>query len=116
MFPNQNRGNSGQRGQSLAEVLVVTLALVPLVFLGIWLGKLADMQFATGAAARKVAFDCAIRREDCRDLHANSNIVDGVRRHQFAALGREVMSLDTPEDEIDATNGQPLWVGLTGWG
>ena len=103
-----------QIGQSLAEVLVVTTALVPLVFLGIWLGKLADMQFATGAAARKIAFDCAIRREDCRDLEANSNLVDAVRRHQFAGNGREVMSLDTPEDEIDATNGQALWVSQGG--
>ena len=114
MFPDQKLVYCSQRGQSLAEVLVVTLALVPLVFLGIWLGKLADMQFATGAAARKIAFDCAIRREDCRDLDANSNIVDAVRRHQFAALGREVMSLDTPEDEVDGTNGQPLWVSHGG--
>ena len=103
-----------QSGQSLIEVLVVTLALIPLVFLGIWLGKLADMQFSTGAAARKIAFDCAIRREDCRDLAANSNIVDGVRRHQLSALGREVMSLDALEDEVGSDSGQPLWVSHGG--
>ena len=114
MFLNKNSLHGGQNGQSLAEVLVVTAALVPLVFLGIWLGKLADMQFATGAAARKIAFDCVIRREDCRDLDANSNLVDAVRRHQYAAPGREVMTLDTPEDEIDGANGQPLWVSHGG--
>ncbi len=98
-----------QRGQSLSECLVVCLALVPLFYLGIWLGKLADLQLSTGEAAKKLAFECATRRQDCADLGANPNLVDSLRVHQFSKQGREVLSLDTVADAANDQTREPLW-------
>jgi hypothetical protein len=103
-----DRGQS-QLGQSLAECLVVCLALVPLFYLGIWLGKLVDLQLSTGEAAKKLAFECATRREDCKDIGANPNLVDALRVHQFSKQGREVLSLDSVADAPTDQTQEPLW-------
>ncbi len=98
-----------QTGQSLIETLVVSMALVPLLFLGIYVGKVADIQMANGAAARKLAFDCVQRREDCRDLNAHTDLVDSTRRQFMSAPGREILSLDGLEDEAKTATSNPLW-------
>jgi hypothetical protein len=102
-----------ERGQSLVETLVVTLAMVPLLFLGVWIGKLADIQLATGAAARKLAFDCVQRRADCQNDLA-PDLVDIARRHFLSQSGREVMSSDTIGDSPDSTTKHPLWTSHNG--
>lgn len=108
------KGNrQSERGQSLVETLVIALAMVPLLFLGVWIGKLADIQLATGAAARKLAFDCVQRRSDCQNDLA-PDLVDIARRHFLSQAGREVMSLDTIADSPDAATKHPLWTTHNG--
>jgi hypothetical protein len=103
-----------ESGQALTEVLVILLAMVPMVFLGVWVAKVADMQLATGAAARKIAFECTRRTQNCKNLDANSDIVDATRLHQYGAYGREVLSNDSAQDENPATAKNPLWVDHKG--
>jgi hypothetical protein len=105
---------TSQKGQSLTETLVVSLALVPLLFLGIYIGKLADIQIANGAAARKLAFDCVQRREDCKDISAHADLVDASRRQFMTAPGREILSLDGLQDEATEETTNPLWTTRTG--
>jgi hypothetical protein len=109
-----NRTSTSQKGQSLIETLVVSLALVPLLFLGIYIGKLADIQIANGAAARKLAFDCVQRREDCKDIGAHTDLVDASRRQFMTAPGREILSLDGLQDEATTETTNPLWTTRTG--
>jgi hypothetical protein len=104
-----NRLTNRQGGQSLSETLVVSLALVPLLFLGIYVGKLADIQIANGAAARKLAFDCVQRREDCKNLSGHADLVDASRRQFMTAPGREILSLDGLQDDTSAETTNPLW-------
>jgi hypothetical protein len=103
------KASGRQTGQSLTETLVVSLALVPLLFLGIYIGKLADIQIANGAAARKLAFDCVQRREDCKNIGANADLVDASRRQFMTAPGREILSLDGLQDDPTADTTNPLW-------
>jgi hypothetical protein len=98
-----------QGGQSLAEVLVITLALLPLLVFGIWIGKVGDIQLSTGAAARKLAFDCVQRRDDCQDLQASPDPVDVIRKNFFSHFDREVMSLDGLDDQATNLTANPLW-------
>jgi hypothetical protein len=97
------------QGQALAETLVVMSALVPMVFLGIWVAKVADIQMASGAAARKVAFECTRRLTDCNQLSANLDILDAARIHQFAKPGRDVLSNDIASDSDHQLKLNPLW-------
>jgi hypothetical protein len=105
---------TSQKGQSLTETLVVSLALVPLLFLGIYIGKLADIQIANGSAARKLAFDCVQRREDCKDIGAHADLVDASRRQFMTAPGREILSMDGLQDEATVETTNPLWTTRTG--
>jgi hypothetical protein len=109
-----NQTATSQKGQSLIETLVVSLALVPLLFFGIYIGKLADIQIANGAAARKLAFDCVQRREDCKDISAHADLVDASRRQFMTAPGREILSLDGLQDEATEETTNPLWTTRTG--
>jgi hypothetical protein len=102
------------QGQALAETLVVMSALVPMVFLGIWVAKVADIQMASGAAARKVAFECVRRLADCNQLPANLDILDGARIHQFGKTGREVLSNDIASDSSEPLKVNPLWTDHKG--
>jgi hypothetical protein len=103
-----------ESGQALSEVLVITLALVPMVYLGTWVAKVADMQLSIGAAARKVAFECTRRVTSCYNLDTNSDIVDATRIHQFGAYGHQVSSHAIAQDDSLATKKNPLWVDHKG--
>lgn len=96
-------------GQSLVETLVVCLALVPLVYLGVWLGRVADIQLATGNAARLLAFDCVYRFQQCQDLTASPDLVERVRVHAMSNDRREVLSMDQLENTPSIHQSKPLW-------
>jgi hypothetical protein len=102
------------RGQALSETLVIMAALVPLVFLGFWVAKVADMQLATGAAAKKMAFECTRRATDCKSLQASPDIVDAARIHAFGAPGREVLTADVASDQSEQIKKDPLWTDHKG--
>ncbi len=101
------------RGQALAETLVVLAAMVPMVFLGFWVAKVADMQLATGAAARKIAYECARRATECEGA-TPQDMVSDARIHAFGTLGREVLTGDHPDDSTAGESSNPFWVDHKG--
>ncbi len=103
-----------QSGQSLVETLVISLALVPILFLGVWLGKLADIQLANGAAARQLAFDCVQQRAECKQLSSHPGLVDRARIQHMTAPGREVLSNDHLDSESASSMKNPLWTDRRG--
>ena len=88
-----------QRGQALSETLVALIALLPLLLLLIFIGKLASVRQATIAASRAVAFECAARLDDCNAGGA-AHLADEARRHLFSATAGPVYAVDPPADEL----------------
>ncbi len=98
------------RGQALVELLVALLAVVPLYLAIALLAKYQDMQQATIAASRTLAFECTVRRDPCADVDAHPELADEVRRRYFGRLGRDLVTLDPSPGVVDANNGNPFWV------
>jgi hypothetical protein len=96
------------RGQALVELLVSMLALVPLYFGIAWVAKLVDMQLATGAAARALAFECTVRVVACRDADAHPALAAEVRRRHFGTPGAAVRSSEGASGLVDAASGDAL--------
>ncbi|MEN9315875.1 MAG: hypothetical protein RIS35_2268, partial [Pseudomonadota bacterium] len=97
-----------QRGQALIEGLVAAIALVPLVLLAIWFGKVQSIQQAGIAASRLLAFECTVRPEDCADPEAHPELADELRRRSFSRTDVPVLTTDRSSDAPSDRN--PLWV------
>jgi hypothetical protein len=79
------RGRRRTGGQAIVELLVALVAIVPL-YLGVaWLAKVLDMQQATIAAARALAFECTVRLQACADADAHPELAHEVRRRFFSS-------------------------------
>lgn len=100
--------HADQRGQALLECLVAALALVPLVLLAIWLGKVQSIQQASLAASRMLAFECTVRPEACVDAAAHPELADELRRRAFSRTDVPIHTTDRVTDSTADRN--PLWV------
>jgi hypothetical protein len=122
--------NRGQRGQALLELLVAMLAIVPVFFGVAWLARMQDMQQATIAAARALAFECTVRPHDCSAAAQATGDPGGsaepgqsaqsakfaaeLRKRLFAAPRAGLRSDDNAAGEVTTANGNALWVDRTG--
>lgn len=97
-------------GQALVEALIAALALVPLVLLIVWLGKVQSLQQAGIAASRSLAFECTVRPEDCADSAAHPELADEVRRRVFSRIDAPVLTQDRVGEMSSADERNPLWV------
>lgn len=86
------------RGQALAETLVAMIALIPLFFGLMFIGKVASVQSSTVAASRALAFECANRIDDC--ARRDQSLADEVRRRHFTAKDGEPLSPDAPAVQL----------------
>ncbi len=120
----------GQRGQALLELLVAMLAIVPVFFGVAWLARMQDMQQATIAAARALAFECTVRPRECsaaaqatsdpagsaqngQSAHSDKFAAE-LRKRLFAAPRAGLRSDDNAAGAVTAANGNALWVDRTG--
>ena len=124
------RSQHPQRGQALLELLVAMLAIVPVFFGVAWLARMQDMQQATIAAARALAFECTVRPQECsaaaqghgesggstqNGQSANSEkFAAELRKRLFAAPRAGLRSDDNAAGEVTAANGNVLWTDRTG--
>lgn len=102
------------RGQALVEALFACLVLVPLAVLVVLLGKFQSMQSSTIAASRTLAFECTVRPQDCTSPAARARLADETRTRHFAAIDRELLSLDAIDDSAPAPERNALWVDRRG--
>jgi hypothetical protein len=101
-------------GQALVEVLVASLALVPLFFGIAWLAKVLDAQQATIAAARALAFECTVRIAACASPQAHPELAAQTRRRFFSDPRFGLRSDDTASGPVTAADRHPLWVDRSG--
>lgn len=73
-----------QRGQALTEFLVVAVALLPLMLLIPMIAKYQDMNHATLAASRYVAFDATLRNDNLNNWKSQDQQADEVQRRFFS--------------------------------
>jgi hypothetical protein len=98
-----------QHGQALVELLVISVALVPLFLLLPMVGKYQDLSHAAQTASRYVAFE-ATTRNDTQSVDGwkpPAQLADEVRRRFFGNTDAPVKTGDTAGD-FDA-NRNPLW-------
>lgn len=108
MYAEPGRGRTS--GQALVEVLVGALALVPLVLLVAWLGKVQSIRQAGIAASRTLAFECTVRPDACAESAAHPELVDELRRRAFSRIDVPVLTLDRVADSPSSAERNPLWV------
>jgi hypothetical protein len=100
---------SAVRGQALVELLVAVLVLVPLFFGIAWVAKVLDMQRATVAASRALAFECTVRPAACAAPAAHAELATDTRRRFFASHRLGLRSDGTEGEAPDA-----FWVDRRG--
>ncbi len=98
------------RGQALIETLVGAIALVPLVLLVIWLGKVQSVRQAGIAASRLLAFECTVRVKDCASEAGQATLADELRRRSFSRVDTQVLSSERLGDDPEAGQRNALWV------
>jgi hypothetical protein len=76
---------SAESGQSLVELLVALVALVPLFFGVAWVARVLDLQQATIAAARFAAFECTVRVDACTGESVHPALAQELRQRFFEA-------------------------------
>ena len=96
-------------GQALVELLVAMIALVPLYFGIAWVAKVLDMQQATIAASRALAFECTVRPAACADPAASPELAEDTRRRFFSSHRLGVRS-----DGAVAADANAFWVDRSG--
>ena len=101
-------------GQALVELLVAMIALLPLFFGMAWLAKVLDMQQATIAAARALAFECTVRLDACRDAEGHPELAVETRRRFFAAHHLGLRSDDAAAGEPGVAERNAMWVDRFG--
>ena len=72
MVLKEHLSGRGQRGQALAETMVViSFVMLPFFVAVPLLAKYQDMRQATVSASRTAAFECSVRFEACRKRPGN---------------------------------------------
>jgi hypothetical protein len=98
-----------QRGQALVELTVAVLALVPLYFGIAWVARVLDVQHATLAAARALAFECTVRPDACAAPAAHPELALETRLRHFAGHAVALRS-----DAVDTGAREAFWVDRRG--
>lgn len=101
-------------GQALVELLVALIALLPLFFGMAWLAKVLDLQQATIAGARALAFECTVRLDACRDADGHPELAVETRRRFFAAHRFGLRSDDAAAGEPGVAERNAMWVDRSG--
>ncbi|MGE0310602.1 MAG: hypothetical protein AB7P21_03125 [Lautropia sp.] len=97
-----------QRGQALAETLVVSLALLPMFLAIPLLAKYSDIRQAAIEASRSAAFDCTVRPDDCDTARQRDLSAAELHRAHFADPADAPTSRDALESAAVSTN--RFWV------
>jgi hypothetical protein len=108
----RNKTSRGRgSGQSLVELTVALIAILPLFFAIALLAKYQDLQQATIAASRLLAFECVVRTSACG---SNSPaLVAEIRRRAFG-IRRNAIVTDASADAPELIGDDPFWVDRTG--
>jgi hypothetical protein len=101
-------------GQALVELLVALIALLPLFFGMAWLAKVLDLQQATIAGARALAFECTVRLDACRDADGHPELAAETRRRFFAAHRLGLRSDDAAPGVPGVAERNAMWVDRGG--
>ncbi|MFM1987645.1 MAG: hypothetical protein RJA99_602 [Pseudomonadota bacterium] len=101
-------------GQALTELLVALVALVPLLFGVVWLGKVIDARHATIAAARALAFECTVRIEACASADAHPELAAETRRRFFSDPRFGLRTDDAAEGAVTRADRHPFWTDRRG--
>ncbi|MEB0135210.1 hypothetical protein QN362_07690 [Actimicrobium sp. CCC2.4] len=94
---------ASQRGQSVVEFLVLSVAFIPLFLLFPMIGKYQDIRHATQMASRYAAFD-ATTRNDIQSVDGwkpEAQLADEVRRRFFSNSDAPIKTNDVAGD-VDA--------------
>jgi hypothetical protein len=105
-----------QKGQALIEAIVVATVLVPLVLIAILLGKYQSVQTATIAATRSLAFECTVRRDECRSAEGLKKLSEEIAQRHLSRVSREVFSQDQVPDLKNGPERHALWTNRKGEG
>lgn len=108
----RRRGLIRQRGQALIETLVASLALLALLVGIVAIGKLLDVRHASIAAARSLAFECAVRPAEC--ARNDAALTDEVRRRHFMRDDGEILSTGIASASLLLLDGRPGWTDRAG--
>ena len=109
------RQRHGQRGQALAETMVViSFVMLPFFVAVPLLAKYQDMRQATVSASRTAAFECSVRFEACRNGQAADDIADQIRRRHFSKTLLGLRSDETPADDQLEQERNRFWVDRKG--
>lgn len=98
-----------QRGQALVETALAATVLVPLLIGIALVGKLIDLRHATVTAARTLAFECAVRLDECSDASGRAVLTDELRRRLLMRDDREVLADDAAPDRPAAAERRAGW-------
>jgi hypothetical protein len=104
------------RGQALIETLVVSAVLVPLVLISVLLGKYQSLQTASIAAARTLAFECTVRRDECSEASGLQKLSQEIAQRHLSRTSREVFSEDQVPDLKTGAERHALWTNRRGEG
>jgi hypothetical protein len=105
---------SRQRGQALAETLVVVAVLVPLSIATAHLGKLHSLRHSNHQAARALVFECTVRPQECVDPAAVAVFADEQRRRAFSRADAPIQTSERLAAPVNAPESEALWVSHTG--
>jgi len=115
MVLKEHLSGRGQRGQALAETMVViSFVMLPFFVAVPLLAKYQDMRQATVSASRTAAFECSVRFEACRNGQATDDIADQIRRRHFSKTLLGLRSDETPADDQLEQERNRFWVDRKG--
>lgn len=103
-----------QTGQALIEALVGLQALIVLMLLVTWLGKVQSLRQSVIDASRLLAFECTVRPAVCASSEGNARLADEARRRVFSRLDAPVRSDEVLADAAPRDEHNPLWSDAAG--
>ncbi len=101
-------------GQALAETLVSMVALLPMAYAAIYLGKLVTLRQANHQAAHALVFECTVRPEQCADPAQHDAFIDEQRRREFSRADAGIHTQERLTASVQGTERQALWSSRKG--
>jgi hypothetical protein len=105
------RSTRRQAGQSLVELTVALIVLLPLFFAIALLAKYQDLQQATIAGSRLLAFECVVRVTACA---SNAPALVAETRRRAFGIGRDPVVTNAAADAPALVGDDPFWVDRFG--
>jgi hypothetical protein len=103
-----------QRGQAMVELMVSLLVLVPLFGGIVMLAKYQDLQRATVAASRLVAFECTVRIDACLPGRIRPELADEARLRAFGPPRAPIRTAIDARAVADSAGGDRFWTDRGG--